>query len=181
MAHNKLTYVKKAAHILTSLVFALMAFIGIAMIALYAFGYRFYVVKTQSMKNIYPVGTLVLVDNTAPEDLAKGDVISFVTSGDAVVTHRVVENDTENEQIYTKGDMNNTADSTPSDYQNVLGKVVFGIPKIGSLAFYTNSTTVRRVIVVIICLLAAYLLLGAAFTLVRRIKCKRRERNEYEN
>ena len=56
------------------------------------------------------------------------DIITY-RDGQSYITHRLVEI-TEEGKYIAKGDMNNTPDS-PIDPSQVVGKVVFVIPKIG--------------------------------------------------
>ncbi len=174
MARGKVKIVKGVLSGLATLIFTLLAIIGITAIILHLLGFGFYAVRTDSMGNIYPSGTLILVDNTSPSDIVKGDVISVVIEDDVVLTHRAVRNDTENELIYTQGDMNDSEDSFPSTYDNVLGRVVLGIPKIGNIALKLDGTNGRRALIVIVCVLLAYVLISLVVNIVDRITSRRK-------
>ena len=58
------------------------------------FGYDAYSVVSGSMEPAIPTGSLVYVQEAAPEDMEKDDVIAFYGAKDsnAIITHRVVEN-----------------------------------------------------------------------------------------
>ncbi len=98
-------------------------------------GYQTYDVVSGSMESEIPVGSLVLVKDTEPSDIAQGDVIAFYSAsgGDAVVTHRVVENDAERGEFITKGDANEQNDMNPVPYSNLLGRVEKHYPVIGGI------------------------------------------------
>lgn len=81
-----------------------------------------------------------------PEDIKVGDIITFISTSNAskglTVTHRVVAIvETENGIEYqTQGDNNMTLDATNVLFQNVLGKVIFTIPKLGRVQqFFSTS------------------------------------------
>ena len=62
-------------------------------------------------------------------DYIVGDIVMYQTGG-TPVTHRIIS---ENEKGYrTKGDANNTDDGTDIPKEDVVGKVVLVIPKIGA-------------------------------------------------
>ena len=85
-------------------------------------GYEVYSVISGSMEPAIPVGSLILVDATAPEDLLEGDVVAF-ESGESVIAHRVKDNHVVEGQLITRGDANDAADLEPVAYSAVRGKV----------------------------------------------------------
>jgi signal peptidase len=152
--------VRKIAFAAASLVFLLLFLFGAALIAVRLSGGRIFAVQTASMQNIYPVGSMIIVKYVAPEQLHEGDIISFVADEKlTVVTHRVVENDTENSCVYTKGDMNNTADSNPVAYDNVIGTVRLCIPKLGYVANFMHKKSVK-ILFAALGIAAAVLIIG---------------------
>lgn len=54
-------------------------------------GYEIYEVVSGSMEPEIPVGSVLYVAPSAPEEIEAGDVIAY-RKGDSVVTHRVEEN-----------------------------------------------------------------------------------------
>ena len=98
------------------------------------FGLNSYVVVSGSMTPAIPVNSLIYVKSCEPSTLQAGDVILFYDSMDGTpITHRVVENDTDNQKIITKGDANNGIDMRPAIYANVEGRVVTHIPVVGAI------------------------------------------------
>ena len=81
-----------------------------------------------------------------PEDLEKGDIITFNSTdyrySGVLVTHRIVdiEKTSSGEYLFTtKGDNNNTQDSSRISFNEIYGRVLFRIPKIGYIQYYLSS------------------------------------------
>lgn len=129
-----------ASRILSFFMFLLAAVLA----AMLLMGYKFFSVSTGSMEPAYPVGTLVIVQPVAFDELSGGDVITF-KSGGAVVTHRVTAIETDDRLIHTKGDNNNTEDFAPVPYENVIGRVVYGVARVGCIVLFAKT---RRGIIV---------------------------------
>jgi len=104
-------------------------------------GYEMYTVISGSMEPEIPVGSLVCIKQTAPEDAKEGDIIAFYGARDsaAIITHRVVENHVLSGEIITKGDANKTNDMNPVDYENFIGTVEISIPELGTAAQLLTS------------------------------------------
>jgi len=96
------------------------------------FGYEIYNVETGSMSPEIPVGSVIYVEHTAPEDIVTDDVITYVLEG-ATITHRVVENRIVEGEFVTKGDANESHDMAPVPYDNLVGKVKYHFPVLGKL------------------------------------------------
>lgn len=88
-------------------------------------------VATGSMEPTISVGDAVIVSSCDTNDLNVGDIISY-SSGGEIVIHRIVrKNETDGVCFITKGDANNSEDISPVSAEQVLGKVVAVIPKLG--------------------------------------------------
>lgn len=105
------------------------------------FGYQIYNVLTPSMVPAMPVGSVIYVARCEPQALERGDIITFRLSQATglVETHRVVENDTQAQQLITKGDANALPDVDPVSYERVVGKVVLCIPALGTVSELIHS------------------------------------------
>lgn len=112
------------------LIVILVLLVGLSFGARFS-GLRPFVVATNSMSQTYPSGTLIYTKDVAFESLQVGDVITYVASGDRTVTHRIVSINTQTKTVMTKGDSNEFADAAPVYAENIVGKVIFGIPKLG--------------------------------------------------
>ena len=106
-------------------------------------GYNIYTVVSGSMEPAIPVGSLVYINNMAPEDVQENEVIAFygATDGSSIITHRVVTNSTVMGEFITKGDANEEKDMNPIPYSHFIGKVVLTVPKVGGIAQTFTSTT----------------------------------------
>lgn len=104
------------------------------------FGYTMFAVLSGSMEPSYPVGSIVYVNkNIMPEDIQVGEPIAFYRDEETVATHRVVSIDETNRTFTTKGDANDVEDSSPVDYQQMIGKATVSIPYMGYLAVGIQS------------------------------------------
>ena len=102
-------------------------------------GFKPYAVISGSMEPTYHVGSLIYVKKVPAEKIQVGDPITFVLNEELVVaTHRVIQIDQQNQCFYTKGDANDAADGAPVHFQNLIGKPVFTIPKLG---YFSNWVT----------------------------------------
>lgn len=106
-----------------------------------AMGYQPYTVVSGSMEPEIPVGSLVYVGAMEPEDVQIRDVIAFYGGRDsnAIITHRVVDNQVVMGRFITKGDANQTNDMNPVEYKYFIGRVEKVIPNLGVLAQLMTS------------------------------------------
>lgn len=102
-------------------------------------GYEIYDVVSPSMEPEIPVGSVIYVKYAPPQDIPAGDVIAFF-SADGVICHRVVQNNTVEGKITTKGDANPTEDLNPVRYDSIVGRVTLHLPLFGALMELYTST-----------------------------------------
>ncbi|MBO0472378.1 signal peptidase I [Enterococcus sp. DIV0840] len=115
------------------------------------FGYRFYTVLTNSMvpqengpKGGFYAGDIVIVKLMDGNKVKKDDIVTFaVGDGSRYLTHRMVErkeelNGEKGDYLITKGDANKSNDP-PITADRVLGKVVFAVPKVGSIIEFARE------------------------------------------
>lgn len=127
-------------NLVTTLFVVLSVGLAIALVGVRLFGLTPYSVLSGSMEPTYHVGSLIYVEKVDPLEIQVGDPITFVLNEDLVVaTHRVIEIDAENQHFYTKGDANESPDSAPVHFNNLLGRPVFTIPQLGYLASFLSS------------------------------------------
>lgn len=122
------------------------------------FGYHMYHVLSGSMEPKMPVGSLIYVQEGAPEEVEAEDIIAFYGSIEdaGIITHRVVENNIVSGTFKTKGDANEKEDPLPAAYDTYIGKVVCIIPFLGKVL--TCMTSVYgKVAAVCVVLLGAVL------------------------
>lgn len=177
---EKTDEIKHIGSVAGTIICTLLCIIGLLVLILYITGGRIMAVKTASMQDAYPVGSLVVIVDLDEKDIKEGMAIGFwlgseseseghfLDSGRTAVVHRVIKNDSENELIYTKGDSNNTADSSPVKYENVIGRVLFHIPVVGYPFILLGGRTVS---IIAACLILAYIV----FEIIRSIYGRKRE------
>lgn len=139
---------------ISTFIAAVVVILALFLVALQVFGLNAFNVESSSMSPAYPVNSLVIVKDTAPEEIEIGDTVTYVLNADGVlVTHRVIGIDSENETFTTKGDANGVADPNPVLWGNVVGKVIFHIPYIGKpLSAVTAEENRTEVIIVVVVL-----------------------------
>ena len=108
-------------------------------------GMQVFTVLSGSMEPQYPTGGCVYVKPVDADSLAVGDVITFRLSANTVATHRIIDvvQQDGTTLFYTKGDANDSADNNPVTSDRIIGKVLFGLPWLGFLAAFIQSTSGR--------------------------------------
>lgn len=119
------------------------------------FGYGFYSVLTGSMEPTIDTGSLIITKQTKPEDIKVNDIITFKSNYTKnLTTHRVKEIKKDKSiKFITQGDANNTKDPEPIDSSLLIGKVVFFIPFVGSVALFIKSNLLFIFVILLIFLI----------------------------
>lgn len=122
--------------------------------------YNAYVVLTGSMiPEIMPKDVVITKQRDAKE-LEVNDIITFVSSdprlSNIIVTHRIknkyYDSTTGKYTFQTKGDNNNVEDFSLAQEQNVIGEVIYKIPKLGYIQELLATKGGLIIIVLIPCL-----------------------------
>lgn len=119
-----------------------------------------YVVMSGSMLPSIKVKDIVVTKRVPEDRINVKDVITFISPDERfngiTITHRVLEkyyDSSLNGYYYkTKGDANNVSDEALVPYNNILGKVILKVPKLGYLQDLLASKGALLVIVIIPCL-----------------------------
>ena len=101
--------------------------------------YNAYVVLTGSMVPEIMPKDVVITKRRDPSELKENDIVTFLSSdtrlSGIIVTHRIKEvfhdPSTGKYSFRTKGDANNTEDFALAEDYNIIGEVIFKIPKVG--------------------------------------------------
>ncbi len=90
------------------------------------------VVYSDSMKPSFRVGDIVLMKKEKIDKIEIGDVIGYISNKNIIV-HRVIQKNNQRGNIVfiTKGDNNPNVDQKSINKEQVIGKVIYVIPKIG--------------------------------------------------
>lgn len=135
------------------------------------FGMQSFIVITGSMEPNINIGDFIISKKVSQNELKVGDVITFRLSDEQdTITHRIINIiDKDEKKLYqTKGDNNDTPDKELIDYEKIVGRVSFRIPKIGKYISYVFTGTGITVIILI-------MLLHYTFTNERKIRILARE------
>ena len=99
------------------------------------------VVLSGSMRPVMDAGDVVIIAKVPADIIKEGDVIQFRKEEQITVMHRVIEiQETEEAKLFiTKGDDNDEPDKDPVIPENVVGKHVLTIPKIGWASIVVKS------------------------------------------
>lgn len=166
---------KKSADILLMLICLSALTAGIMLIIMRFAGMQAAGIRTSSMADIYPVGTLVVIKKTDPQLICENDIISFVADEKlTVVTHRVVSNSTDRMLIYTKGDMNGTQDSQPVMYKNVIGRAWIHFPYLGFAIMFFKKQSISAVLYCVVFVLIIYYAAAGFKKVILSIRRRRR-------
>ena len=135
--------VKKIFDILSNLVLCVVC-VFLLLVAPMLIGYKPVMVLSGSMEPEFNVGSVIYYKDTAFENIQVGDPITFyMGDGGALVTHRVVEKDELSHEFITKGDANNSRDTSPVAYDRVVGKALeFCIPYAGYFTVFCRQIPV---------------------------------------
>ena len=98
-----------------------------------ATGHGVFAVRSGSMGPALEVGDLVVTSRVDPSEIEPGDVITIVTAGRAVVTHRVVAVQATDAGLVftTRGDANATSDPVAARADQLHGRVDWRVPLLG--------------------------------------------------
>ncbi len=108
------------------------------------FGFTSMIVLTASMDGPEPnsiaPGDMIITKPVNVDELAVGDIITYMENGKTTVTHRIIGLN-EDGTFQTKGDANNAADDHPVTKDEVIGLYWFRIPKLGDVALFAQTPT----------------------------------------
>ena len=132
---------KKVLNYITNGILILLLIFAALLFAPKVFGVEPMAVLSGSMEPTYHVGSVVYVNKgVSKEDIEVGDPITFKISEETLVTHRVIEIDSDG-NYHTKGDANDDADGGSVAYSDIVGVPIFTIPYLGYIATYINTKT----------------------------------------
>ena len=119
-----------------------------------------YVVLTGSMLPDIQVKDVVVTKKTDPSKLEVGDVITFASADsrflNTVITHRIIKKSydakSKTYSFQTKGDNNNVADGALVPQNNIFGRVILKIPKLGYLQEFLATDGGWILVILVPCL-----------------------------
>lgn len=98
--------------------------------------YRSFLVQSGSMEPSIMTGDIIITKTF--DQYKNNDVITFEDDQQRRVTHRIIDNQ-DNNQIITKGDANRSQDNKNINKNQIIGKVILVIPKLGYIVSFSKS------------------------------------------
>lgn len=141
------------------------------------FGYKAYIIITDSMKPNVRYGDVIITTKINEEKLKVGDIVTFKKNGE-IVSHRIikVEDNGEKKEYITKGDNNNIEDSQTIVYQDILGTKVSIVPFLGLAILSLKS----KIYIVLLVLLIILIYLHSRNTEKKKIMRRKKKKSEDE-
>lgn len=124
----------------------LLSIVFIALVVIMLAGYKPVTIQSGSMNPTFDVGSLCFIH--AEDDYRLNDIVTF-SADDVYITHRIACDNGDNTYI-TKGDGNDVVDSATLEKENIKGKVIFTIPKMGYVMAILSSTVGKVSILVLL-------------------------------
>ena len=153
---------KKIWNVVSTVIVVLAVLCAVFLMGSRLLGYQVFTVISGSMEPELSVGDLLIVLGSSSYEI--GDVVVY-QDGNIVVTHRIVRF-SDDEEIVTQGDANNTEDD-PISVEAIKGEVVAVIPFVG---YFINAI---KTPIVTICILAL-----AVFLFERSFRAEKKTDNE---
>lgn len=119
-------------------------------------GFQNYIVLSGSMEPTLNIGDIVFIKKT--DEINEEDIISFKVNN-SIVTHRVIsiiKNEDNKIQYITKGDNNNGADDESIFKEDILGKYVFKIGKLGNIILFLKTKSGMVILILMFLLLILF-------------------------
>lgn len=140
--------VRTVWNIFTTVLVAAVVIVAFLIVGVRIFGIKTFVVLSPSMEPTFSTGALVYVKKIDASKVEVGDVITFYLDDETPATHRVYEivKDSNGDPCFrTKGDANKVVDSKLVMAEQLIGKEILAIPRLGKLVEYIHTTNGRLV------------------------------------
>ncbi len=136
------------------------------------FGYKTYIITSESMKPTINIGDVIITKKCKEEELKANDIITFKKENEITNTHRIIriEEENGNKVFVTKGDNNKLQDEKKVSFNEVQGKVVLNIPKLGKIIEFMQNKIVLLVILLLILIILFLNILKSEKKEIRRRK-----------
>lgn len=144
------------------------------------FGYKAYIITSESMKPKIEIGDVIIVKKVGEEEINTDDIIAFKIDNELTNTHRIINIIDENGQkrYITKGDNNREEDIEEVSYDEIQGKVVMVIPALGNVVNFMQDKIIVLVVVLIILIIALFYIVKSEKKETRRRKRNREKKEE---
>ncbi len=119
------------------------------------FGIKIFCIISGSMEPNISINDLVIIKEVPQNEINSKDIISFTVNGETI-THRIenISTDESGDLVYTtKGDANNIEDADTIKFEDIEGKYIGKIPKIGKIILVLKSKTTLGIVLLVLILL----------------------------
>lgn len=116
------------------------------------FGIKTFCIISGSMEPTISVNDVVIIKEVEQNEIKKGDIISFTINGETI-THRIINisKSEDGELLYTtQGDANNIEDDEKITFDEIEGKCIKVIPKIGKIVLTLKSKTTLGIVLAVL-------------------------------
>ena len=137
------------------------------------FGFRIYRVASGSMNPYLQIGDFIVIKKQKEYDT--GDIVTYNVNNEYVVTHRIVL--INGNEIYTKGDANNTNDNSINE-QQIIGKMIFKIRGLNYIRYLLTKPLIWILILIIGILIIILFSSNKGEKRIRRHRRKRKKERE---
>lgn len=98
-----------------------------------------FIVQSASMEPTIKTGDVIF---STPQDVyTTEDIVTFTDNQGRIITHRIMQADTANKTLITKGDNNDTPDPEPVQASQVIAQYQLKLPKAGYLLVFAQRPT----------------------------------------
>lgn len=120
------------------------------------FGYKGFEIVSRSMEKTINKKDIIFIKKVNQNELNVNDIISF-NNGQEIITHRIIKIEYQDgKKIYTtKGDNNRYEDKEKVEYEQIEGKYIFKINKLG---IFIDILTNRYVLIILFIILLLILI-----------------------
>ena len=122
------------------------------------FGIKIFCIISGSMEPNISINDLVIIKEVSQNEINSKDIISFTVNGETI-THRIenISTDESGDLVYTtKGDANNIEDADTIKFEDIEGKYIGKIPKIGKIILALKSKTTLGIVLLVLILLYVF-------------------------
>lgn len=140
------------------------------------FGYKTFSIVTGSMEPTIKINDIIIVKKEDKKNIRKNDIITFKIENE-IITHRVIDIAYDNGTLIytTKGDKNDVTDIERVQFEQIEGKYVTKITKIGKIFTILKNKYIFSLILIL--LIIFYIIQRKT---IQRKKERKNKREEYE-
>lgn len=139
-------------------------------------GHKLYIVIGGSMSPTIDVGSLAVIKPIDDQAIKVGDIITYKgLTSESITTHRVskiLSIDGE-PRFITRGDANDVDDPTPLEPSQIIGRVFFTIPYVGSLLSFAQSKSGLVLLVIIPGIALIIYEIRSVVSIIRKMKLEK--------